>query len=215
MRGERAHVPQPGAPSALAVASSRFRGLLRLTVDGALVALAASLLVVGALVVLLDLQLSPILSGSMRPTIEPGDLVVTAPVSVTSLEAGDVIALYPPGQSEAVLHRLQSVTTRDGDIWITTRGDANTIDDAWGLVRLKGDVAWRLTAIVPHIGHIPIWTQGARGPLLVAAGVLLGFPLLLSAARAAMPGLRSRQPSAAAGKAEAPNATQVRPLSGS
>lgn len=203
MRGHRAQVPQPGAPPALALASRRSRDWLRLTADAALIALAASLLVVGALVVLLDLQLRPILSGSMRPTIEPGDLVVTAPVSVTSLKAGDVIALYPPGQSEAVLHRLQSVTTRDGDIWITTRGDANTVDDAWGLVRLNGDVARRLTATVPRIGYIPIWTQGARGPLLVAAGALLGFPLLLSAARAAMSRLRSRPPTATAGKAEA------------
>jgi signal peptidase len=126
---------------------------------------------------LLHLRLEPVLSGSMRPSIQPGDLAVTRPIPADEIEEGDVIAYYPPGQSEARLHRVTSVRRDDG-VWVTTKGDANSVEDPWGRVKLRGTNAYRLTAVIPKIGYLPVWTRGVRGPVLIAAGLLLGLSLI-------------------------------------
>lgn len=141
--------------------------------------LAAALLCGGATIALLHLRLNPVLTGSMRPGIQPGDLVVTAPVDVATLKPGDVIAFFPPQATVAVLHRLLSVDRREDGTWITTKGDANPVADPWGEIRLRGDTAWRQSGRVPALGFIPMWTQGLRGPLLVLAGLLIGSTILV------------------------------------
>jgi signal peptidase len=139
------------------------------------VLLALGMLAVGASIVLLELRLSPVLSGSMRPGIQPGDLVVTAPIPIAELAPGDVISFFPPDSTEAVLHRLVSIEQREDGTWISTKGDANADVDPWGEIRLRGEGAWRLAGNVPFVGFVPIWSQGLRGPVLVFAGVLLAI----------------------------------------
>jgi signal peptidase len=159
------------------------RGALRAAVDVTLLALAIAALAGGAAVVLLHLNLQPVLSGSMRPGIQPGDLAITRPVPASSLEPGDVIVYVPPGGDEAVMHRMTSIERRDDGLWITTKGDANDVADPWGAVRLRGDTAYRLVAVVPKAGYLPVWTRSARGPVLIAAGLLFGLSALLGARR--------------------------------
>lgn len=123
----------------------------------------------------LGLRLGPVLSGSMRPGIQPGDLVITEPVLVTDLRPGDVVSFYPPGREIPVIHRLLSVTQKTGAVWITTKGDANDAADPWGEVMLQGSRTWRLVAVLPSLGYVPLWFQGLRAPLLVLAGLVLAF----------------------------------------
>ena len=140
-----------------------------------LVVLAFGVFALGGITAVYQLRLSPVLSGSMRPGIQPGDLVVTKALPITALKAGDVISFFPPDSEQAVLHRLQSVVRREDGTWITTKGDANDVADPWGEIRLRSDRAWRLVTTVPVVGFIPIWTQSLRGPLLVVAGVVLAI----------------------------------------
>jgi signal peptidase I len=186
--------------------------------DGAFLLLSVTVLVAGAVVVLCNLHLNPVLSGSMRPGIQPGDLAVTAQVPVTSVERGDVIAFYPPDQEVAVLHRVVSVVRREDGIRIVTQGDANDLPDPWGEVRLRGDVASRLVTTVPLIGYVPVWTQGLRGPLLVIAGLLLAFSAVLGllgsdrrAGRATAKGGTSAESSSAAHVNAIPRGISRRP----
>jgi signal peptidase len=144
---------------------------------------AIAILALGAGIMLLHLQLSPVLSGSMRPGIQPGDLVVTEPIRIADLEVGDVISFFPPESTDGVLHRLVSITERFDGTWITTKGDANAEADPWGEIRLRGELAWRVAATVPAVGFVPIWTQGLRGPLLVLTGVVLAFTSLFAVRR--------------------------------
>ena len=149
-----------------------------------LVVLVVALMGGGATIAVLHLRLNPVLSGSMRPGIQPGDLAVTGPVDVSTLRPGDVISFFPPGATVAVLHRLLTVDRRDDGTWITTQGDANPVPDAWGEIRLRGDTAWRALGSVPAVGFIPMWTQGLRGPLLVLAGLLIGSIVLVGGRKA-------------------------------
>lgn len=165
------------APARSQAPRSRARGHRRLTVlvTAAIVLVAASILLTGTVIATHSLRLSPVLSGSMRPDIQPGDLAITEPVPIASLESGDVISFYPPSRTDPVLHRLLTVTPREDGTWITTKGDANGGADPWGEIRLRGQTAWRLVGSVPMVGFVPMWTQGMRGPVLLLAGILLAL----------------------------------------
>ncbi|MEO8470194.1 MAG: signal peptidase I [Chloroflexota bacterium] len=116
------------------------------------------------------LRAQPVLSGSMRPTVSPGDLAITEPVPIGSLRVGDVIAFTPPGAVRPVLHRIASL---DGGV-ITTKGDANTVADPWHLTA-QGGPAYRLVFAVPYLG----WLPQMRVALLIGAGLIAVLIALL------------------------------------
>ncbi|MGW6130773.1 signal peptidase I [Cellulomonas sp. NPDC055163] len=69
-----------------------------------------------------------VLTGSMAPAVNAGDIVVTVPVAPADVAAGQVIAFTDatrPGR--VVLHRVVRLAA-DGTF--TTRGDANPHDDS-------------------------------------------------------------------------------------
>lgn len=121
-----------------------------------------------------DLHFMTVLSGSMRPTMSPGDVAVTQPVDVSSLRVGDAIAFYPPGETAPVLHRITSIESSPDGVVITTRGDANPVDDEWHIT-LQGVTAYRLVAVIPFIG----WLTELRSLAFICAGLLIGLWVLL------------------------------------
>ena len=126
---------------------------------------------IGVLIFVAGLHFQTVTSGSMRPTISPGDVAVTEVVPVSSLRVGDAIVFYPPGvTSKPVMHRIVSIVNGV----ITTRGDANNVDDPWQIT-LSGKIAYRMVAVVPFIG----WLIELQRPALIVAGLLLGLALLL------------------------------------
>jgi signal peptidase len=131
--------------------------------------LGAFVVVTGVLYIrLADIHLQPVLSGSMRPTIQPGDLAVTQGTPLTNLASGNVIAFYPPGSTEATLHRVATVSASGGDRVITTKGDANNAADPW-TARIVDPTVYRLVAVVPLLG----WFTEIRSLVFVAAGLAL------------------------------------------
>ncbi len=94
---------------------------------GLLLAAGVAVLAAGIGFRVADFHVQTVLSGSMRPTVSPGDLAITQGVPIGSLRVGDVIAFTPPNQTQTVLHRI---ATLDGDV-ITTKGDANNVADSW------------------------------------------------------------------------------------
>lgn len=117
-----------------------------------------------------DLHVQTVLSGSMRPTISPGDLAITQGVPTSSLRVGDVIVFTPPNETQAVLHRIAS---RQGDV-VTTKGDANSVADPWH-ASLTEATSYRLVFVVPYLG----WLTELRSAALVAAGLLVALLILL------------------------------------
>ena len=117
-----------------------------------------------------DFHVQTVLSGSMRPTVSPGDLAITQGVPMDSLRVGDVVVFTPPNETQAVIHRIAS---REGDV-ITTKGDANSVADPWS-VTLQGSTGYRLVFVVPYLG----WLTELRGAALVAAGLIVALLILL------------------------------------
>ncbi len=154
--------PPPNQPAA---GSRRVARLFDRFLTVLIVVVGLAAIAIGVLVFVDNLHFQTVTSGSMRPTVSPGDVAVTEVVPVSSLKAGDIIVFFPPGRvAEPVMHRIVSLD----DGVIKTRGDANSVDDPWQIT-LSGATAYRMVAVVPFIG----WLGELQRPALIVAGSLL------------------------------------------
>jgi signal peptidase I len=98
-------------------------------------------------------------TGSMRHTLNPGDVAVLEPEPLAAVERGQIIAFHPPGEPRlTVTHRVFSLARSDGGVVIRTKGDANNAVDAWR-ARLTGRTVWHETLKVPKLGYLAVWSQ--------------------------------------------------------
>jgi len=77
----------------------------------------------------LGIGFSPILTGSMRPSAQPGDVYVTSQVKASTLHSGDVIAIHNQVTGVFYSHRIYNLGVENGLIRITTKGDANSLPE--------------------------------------------------------------------------------------
>ncbi|MEM2906100.1 MAG: signal peptidase I [Candidatus Bathyarchaeia archaeon] len=74
-----------------------------------------------------------VVSGSMVPTLQVGDLVIIQGVEPGEVKVGDIVVFQSPASpSEKIIHRVVKIEERyeppDGgkEFWFTTKGDANS-----------------------------------------------------------------------------------------
>ena len=118
-------------------------------------------------------QVRPVLSGSMRPGLAVGGVVITERVPVSDIKVRDVIVFNRPGDpSQRVVHRVISIRHSHGVVLAQTQGDANEAEDPWTL-RLSGATAYRAVYAVPLLGYPAVWLHSvsARSLLMLIAGV--------------------------------------------
>jgi signal peptidase I len=98
-------------------------------------------------------------SGSMRPSLNPGDVAVLTPEPAAAVVSGQIVAFHPPGEPRVtVIHRVHRLRrTREG-IVIRTKGDANDAADPWR-AKIVGGTVWRETARLPWVGFPVVWSQ--------------------------------------------------------
>ncbi|MEM2911519.1 MAG: signal peptidase I [Candidatus Bathyarchaeia archaeon] len=102
---------------------------------------------------LLGFQPNVIASGSMRPTLEVGDIAITVPTPPEKIKVGDIIQYWRSGEPAPTIHRVIEITQAGGTTYITTKGDANTApDEPIMTTRTLGKVV--LT--IPKLGWISI-----------------------------------------------------------
>ncbi|MCZ2810062.1 MULTISPECIES: signal peptidase I [unclassified Modestobacter] len=166
---------RPGRAAGLGkrVAGLTFRWSLRLLVTVAV--LAFGLLAVGPHV--LDYRTMTMLTASMSPAIDPGDVTIVTPLPVSEVTEGMIIAYHIPiDDHHLVSHRVVSVEHgADGAVTVETKGDANEAVDPWQAV-LQGDTAYQVRAVVPELGHA---IQALRTPV-VSQALVYGAPALLA-----------------------------------
>jgi signal peptidase I len=119
-------------------------------------------------------EVSPILSGSMRPGLAVGGLVISQRVPVDSLHVRDVIVFADPYKpSEQIVHRIIRITKGSGGkLLFKTQGDANTVRDPWNLA-IPGGYVYRARWTVPLLGYVANAYQNHRGYFLLGAGIVL------------------------------------------
>lgn len=119
----------------------------------------------------LGYQTSTMLTGSMAPGINPGDVVVSVPVPADQLRVGDVITYSIPVDDRRVeTHRIVEMSVAGGVATVVTKGDANSGVDPWKAVLSAGHVH-RHVATVPHLGTVirTLREPGVRNVLLYGA----------------------------------------------
>jgi signal peptidase len=104
-----------------------------------------------------------VLSGSMRPTFGPGDLLFIQPEPMQKLRTGQVITYQIPVQDRHVESPV---------VW--TKGDANNVRDQW-TAQLHGKDVWTVAMSIPYAARPILWL---RQPWVHRITVLL-FPALI------------------------------------
>ncbi|GEP34096.1 hypothetical protein NSZ01_18640 [Nocardioides szechwanensis] len=120
-------------------------------------------------------------TGSMKPGMPPGTLIVVRPVDPEAIAAGDVITYQiKSGDPTVVTHRVVAVGfDGTGEVRWQTQGDANeAVDQNWVLpVQVQGE-QWYT---IPYVGYLTSFVTGQqREALTLLVGVsLLGYALAM------------------------------------
>lgn len=120
-------------------------------------------------------------TGSMRPDLPPGTLLVVRPVDAGDVAIGDVITYQlESGKATVVTHRVVAVGIDATGEWRwQTKGDANdAADQGWVI---PAQVHGRVWYAVPYLGYATSFvTSQQREAVTVLVGVgLLGYALAM------------------------------------
>jgi signal peptidase I len=117
------------------------------------------------------------LTASMSPVIDPGDVTIVTPLAVSDVTEGMVITYHIPiGERQLITHRVVSVEHGTaGSVTVQTKGDNNEAVDPWSAT-LEGDTAYQVRAVIPEIGHV---IHALRTPA-VATALVYGAPALVA-----------------------------------
>lgn len=122
-----------------------------------------------------------VLTDSMYPQIQSGDLVICRQVAPESIAVGDVISFFDPAGSgtSIVTHRVVEITEEDGSLAFRTQGDANPVAD---LSLVPADkVTGRYMRRIPKAGNTAMFLQTTEGLILCVVlpmVLLIGVDLL-------------------------------------
>ena len=119
-----------------------------------------------------------VLTESMYPVIQSGDLIICHTAEPEDIQTGDVIAFFDPAGNGTtiVTHRVLEVTEQDGQLAWRTKGDNNNAEDRL-LVTSEKLVAIYEGTRLPNFGNVALFMQTTPG-LIVC--VILPMVLLVS-----------------------------------
>lgn len=127
-----------------------------------------AVLLVGARVI--GLKVFHVVSGSMTPTYNVGDLIYVKPLAGEDFEVGMPITFVLNEDLVVATHRVVSVDVENQHIY--TKGDANDAPDA-PVVHFKNVIGTPVFKI-PYLGYVSKYIQSPPGSYIaIAAGVAL------------------------------------------
>jgi signal peptidase len=114
-----------------------------------------------------------VLTDSMYPNIQSGDLIICHTKDASEVKVGDVIAFFDPAGngSSVVTHRVIEITTENGSLAFRTQGDANNTADS-DLVPAENLVGVYQRSI-PGAGNVAMFMQTTTGLIICVVVPLL------------------------------------------
>lgn len=97
-------------------------------------------------------------SGSMRPTVDVGDMAIVITADPFAIQAGDIIQ-YWHQEGEMTLHRVHEIRQTEGMRLFITKGDANPTPDIDPV--LPAQIRGKLILTIPKIGWASIYIKTA------------------------------------------------------
>lgn len=112
-------------------------------------------------------RLLTVQTGSMRPALQPGDVIVSRYEPAMRLRRGDVVTLVEPGGLR-ITHRVVRVQGAGPSLLVTTKGDANAVGETWRVSRAK-----RVAREVFRVPSLSGWAAWAIEAIVIAAAAAL------------------------------------------
>lgn len=122
-----------------------------------------------------------VLSGSMTPAINAGDVIITLEKEASMINEGDIITFNPSENSSKtpITHRVTNITKENNTIFFQTKGDANNVVDDF-LVS-EHNIIGTVIFTIPYLGYLPNFIQSPTGFILFI--ILPGSLLITSETR--------------------------------
>lgn len=114
-----------------------------------------------------------VLSGSMTPNINKGDLVIVKDVSFNELSVGDVITFKSKKADNYVTHRISEINIKEEKI--ITKGDANNVEDSSPVY--TENIQGKMVNKINGIGEYVIFIQKN---ILIIVPIVVIFLILIS-----------------------------------
>lgn len=116
-----------------------------------------------------------VMSESMAPTFNAGDLIIIKQCDTKKLEEGDIITFHTIINNEYALntHRIESIQESNGLRSYVTKGDNNAMADTH--IISDGDIVGKYQFRLPKIGHVMNFLSGSTGFLIVIVLPMLLF----------------------------------------
>ena len=123
-----------------------------------------------------------VLTDSMYPVIQSGDLIICHTAEPEEVKEGDVISFFDPAGNGTtiVTHRVVEVTELDGGIAWRTKGDNNNADDLL-LVKEGNLVAVYQGTRLPGAGNVALFMQTTPGLVVcvvIPLMLLVGYDMI-------------------------------------
>jgi len=106
---------------------------------------------------LLGFYPTTIASGSMRPTMDVGDMAIVVPVDPSKIQIGDIIQFW--NGEEMILHRVIDIGGEGTTMVFQTKGDDNPVPDPDPVI--PAQIRGKLMFTAPKIGWISIYLKTA------------------------------------------------------
>ena len=115
-----------------------------------------------------------VLSDSMHPKIQSGDLIICKKTNENDVNIGDIICFYDSSllDKSLVSHRVIDIIYEDESVLFKTKGDANNVEDE-SLV-LGSDIAGVYKMRIPVVGYVVLFMQSKVGLMISICVPLIG-----------------------------------------
>jgi len=107
------------------------------------------------------LRMLTVLSGSMRPALEPGDIIIIK--DNTNIVEGDIITFN--SNNLIITHRVVDVTSGEDGVFYKTKGDNNNVEDKILIEQehILGEYLFR----IPYIGYVMEFFRSKLGIMII------------------------------------------------
>ena len=114
-----------------------------------------------------------VLTGSMEPAINSGDLIICKQIEGSAVKVGDIIAFFDPDSTgQAVLtHRVTEIVNENGSLKFRTKGDANNSEDT-SLVPVE-DLVGIYKSKISGAGNVAMFMQTTAGLVVCVIAPLI------------------------------------------
>lgn len=116
---------------------------------------------------------SPILTGSMQPSANPGDVFLTRLAPASELNRNDVIAVNNQSTGLYYAHRIIDIRDYNGSLRIITKGDANESADRDPYIVSPYTQVSFVIKTIPFIGRPMVYMNTVQGRQTAASFLVL------------------------------------------